>query len=70
MFPLINIIFAFRILYNKSKKIQGVYMDKNNKFSKILKKKDCMINSLKEVNCFLYNINKALCLNKIIKKIK
>ena len=42
-------------------------MEKKNKFSA---KKDCFVNSLKEVNCFLYNINKAFLFKKFIKKLK
>lgn len=45
-------------------------MEKKNKFNKLLEKKNCMVNSLKEVNYFLYNINKALCVTKVIKRLK
>lgn len=45
-------------------------MNKKNKPNKLLEKKDHIIHSLREVNCFLYNINKVLCINKIYKKFK
>lgn len=39
--------------------------EKKNKFS-FLQKKKCLIKSLKEVNCFLFNLNKAHNIKKII----
>lgn len=44
-------------------------MEKEKKISNFSKKKCCFINSLKEVNYFLSNMNKALCINKFIKKL-
>jgi len=44
--------------------------NKENKFFKILEKKDCALQSLKEVNYFLYNIKKGLFVGNIINKIK
>lgn len=45
-------------------------MEKEKKISNFSRKKCCFINSLKEVNCFLTNINKALLINKFIKRLK
>ena len=45
-------------------------MEKEKINSKFLRKKDCFINSLKEVNIFLNNVNKAFFVNKFIKKLK
>ena len=45
-------------------------MDKNTNFKKISEKKECLCHSLKEVNYFLNNINKAFFIGKVIKKIK
>lgn len=45
-------------------------MEKKEKTNKISIKKDCFVNSLKDVNYFLCNINKILCINKFIKKLK
>lgn len=44
------------------------YRKKNTKKFNFLEKKFCVIKSLKEVNCFLSNLNKALAIKKIIKK--
>lgn len=45
-------------------------MEKEKKVNKMLLKKDCFVNSLKEVNCFLCNINKAIFVKKFMKKLK
>ena len=44
------------------------YQKKNTKKLNFLEKKFCVINSLKEVNCFLSNLIRALTIKKIIKK--
>lgn len=41
---------------------------KNKKKFNFLEKKQCAIKSLREVNCFLYNLNKVCTIKKIIKK--
>ena len=41
---------------------------KNKKKFNFTEKKQCVIKSLREVNCFLYNLNKACSIKKIIKK--
>jgi len=43
------------------------YRNKKSKFNSFCEKKDIFIHSLKEVNCFLYEINKIKAIKKIIK---
>jgi len=44
------------------------YREKKRKKINFKEKKDCAFQSLKEVNCFLSNLNKALTIKKIIGK--
>lgn len=44
------------------------YRSKNKKKFNFAEKKKCALKSLKEINCFLCNLNKAYTIKKIIKK--
>lgn len=44
------------------------YRGKGKKKFDFAHKKECAVRSLKEVNCFLSNLNKVCTLKKIIKK--
>jgi len=44
------------------------YRGKKKKKFNLIEKKACAINSLKEVNYFLSNLNKVFTIKKIIKK--
>lgn len=44
------------------------YRGNNKKNFNFLEKKTLAIKSLREVNCFLYNLNKVFIIKKIVKK--
>ena len=44
--------------------------DNKKKKYNFCEKKKCAINSLREVNCFLFNFNKACIIKKILKNNK
>jgi len=44
------------------------YREKSKKKFNFLEKKACAIKSLREVNCFLYNLSKTCQIKKLIKK--
>ena len=46
------------------------YFDKNNKKSNFIQRKDCTIRSIKEIEFFLCNLNKAIKSFKIYKFLK